>query len=245
MTETETMQDVTNVDAEEVEKFDALAATWWDPAGPSRPLHALNPVRLSFVAGHAGLEGSRCLDVGCGGGLLSEALVKAGAEVTAIDRSEKALQVARLHRHESGVEVDYRLSTAEALAQEVRDGAEAPYDSVTCMEMLEHVPDPRSVIQACADLLNPGGWFFASTLNRTPRAFALGIVAAEYILGLLPRGTHEYARFIRPSELTRAARACGLGLVDIRGLSYNPLRDTARLVDDPSVNYVAAFRKPA
>ncbi|MEM6935362.1 MAG: bifunctional 2-polyprenyl-6-hydroxyphenol methylase/3-demethylubiquinol 3-O-methyltransferase UbiG [Pseudomonadota bacterium] len=231
---------VANHDLEELARFDAVAAGWWDPEGDFRPLHELNPVRCAFVTDHVAVDGLAVLDVGCGGGLLSEALNEQGAAVTGIDLSEGALKVARLHQHESGTTVDYQHSSVEALA-ESRAGE---FDVITCMEMLEHVPDPVSVIRACTDLLAPGGWLFASTLNRTPQSFLLGIVAAEYVLGLLPRGTHQYRRFIKPSELTRCARQQGLGLVDLRGIEYNPLRRAARLTENPSVNYLAAYRKP-
>jgi len=230
-----------NVDRSETAKFDRLASRWWDPDGESRPLHDLNPVRLAYVAGRVSLRGARVLDVGCGGGLLSEALAAAGAEVTAIDLAPGALDVARLHLYESGLKVDYREISAEALAAQ----QPASFDAITCMEMLEHVPDPASIVEACARLLKPGGSWFASTLNRTPRAFALGIVGAEYLLRLLPRGTHHYRQFIKPSELAAALRASGLELDDLRGLDYNPLTRRARLVDSVAVNYLVSARKPA
>jgi 2-polyprenyl-6-hydroxyphenyl methylase / 3-demethylubiquinone-9 3-methyltransferase len=230
-----------NVDRSETAKFDRLASRWWDPDGESRPLHDLNPVRLAYVAERASLRGARVLDVGCGGGLLSEALAAAGADVTAIDLASGVLDVARLHLYESGVRVDYREISAEALATE-QPGS---FDAITCMEMLEHVPDPGSVIEACARLLKPGGRWFASTLNRTPQAFALGIVGAEYLLRLLPRGTHHYRQFIKPSEMAAALRASGLELEDVRGLDYNPLTRRARLVPSVAVNYLVCARKPA
>ncbi|MBN8739647.1 MAG: bifunctional 3-demethylubiquinol 3-O-methyltransferase/2-polyprenyl-6-hydroxyphenol methylase [Lysobacterales bacterium 69-70] len=230
-----------NVDRSETAKFDRLASRWWDPDGESRPLHDLNPVRLAYVAGRVSLRGARVLDVGCGGGLLSEALAAAGAEVTAIDLAPGVLDVARLHLYESGLKVDYREISAEALAAQ----QPASFDAITCMEMLEHVPDPASIVEACARLLKPGGSWFASTLNRTPRAFALGIVGAEYLLRLLPRGTHHYRQFIKPSELAAALRASGLELDDLRGLDYNPLTRRARLVDSVAVNYLVSARKPA
>jgi len=230
-----------NVDRSETAKFDRLASRWWDPNGESRPLHDLNPVRLAYVAGRVSLRGARVLDVGCGGGLLSEALAAAGAEVTAIDLAPGVLDVARLHLYESGLKVDYREISAEALAAQ----QPASFDAITCMEMLEHVPDPASTVEACARLLKPGGSWFASTLNRTPRAFALGIVGAEYLLRLLPRGTHHYRQFIKPSELAAALRASGLELDDLRGLDYNPLTRRARLVDSVAVNYLVSARKPA
>lgn len=230
-----------NVDRSETAKFDRLASRWWDPNGESRPLHDLNPVRLAYVAERVSLRGARVLDVGCGGGLLSEALAAAGAEVTAIDLAPNVLDVARLHLYESGLKVDYREISAEALAAQ----QPASFDAITCMEMLEHVPDPASIVDACARLLKPGGRWFASTLNRTPQAFALGIVGAEYLLRLLPRGTHHYRQFIRPSELAAALRASGLELDDLRGLEYNPLTRRARLIDSVAVNYLVSARKPA
>lgn len=229
-----------NVDRSETAKFDRLASRWWDPDGESRPLHDLNPVRLAYVAGRVSLRGARVLDVGCGGGLLSEALAAAGAEVTAIDLAPGVLDVARLHLYESGLKVDYREISAEALAAQ----QPASFDAITCMEMLEHVPDPASIVEACARLLKPGGHWFASTLNRTPQAFALGIVGAEYLLRLLPRGTHHYRQFIKPSELAAALRASGLELDDLRGLEYNPLTRRARLVDSVAINYLVSARKP-
>lgn len=230
-----------NVDRSETAKFDRLANRWWDPDGESRPLHDLNPVRLAYVAERVSLRGARVLDVGCGGGLLSEALAAAGAEVTAIDLAPNVLDVARLHLYESGLKVDYREISAEALAVQ----QPASFDAITCMEMLEHVPDPASVVDACARLLKPGGRWFASTLNRTPQAFALGIVGAEYLLRLLPRGTHHYRQFIKPSELAAALRTSGLELEDLRGLEYNPLTRRARLIDSVAINYLISARKPA
>lgn len=230
-----------NVDRSETAKFDRLASRWWDPDGESRPLHDLNPVRLAYVAERISLRGARVLDVGCGGGLLSEALAAAGADVTAIDLAPGVLDVARLHLFESGLRVDYRQISAEALATQ----EPASFDAVTCMEMLEHVPDPGSVIDACARLLKPGGRWFGSTLNRTPQAFALGIVGAEYLLRLLPRGTHRYSQFIRPSEMAAALRAAGLELDDLRGLDYNPLTRRAHLVSSVAVNYLVCAVKPA
>ncbi len=229
-----------NVDARETAKFDRLASRWWDPDGEARPLHDLNPVRLAYVAARVPLRGVRALDVGCGGGLLSEGLARAGAAVTAIDLAPNVIEVARLHLHESRLEVDYREASAEALAAE-RPGA---FDVVTCMEMLEHVPDSGSVVAACAQLLRPGGRLFLSTLNRTPAAFALGILGAEYLARLLPRGTHDYARFIRPSELAAALRAAGLRLEDLSGLAYNPLTRRARISRSVAVNYLACAVKP-
>ena len=229
-----------NVDPAETAKFDKLARGWWDPEGESRPLHDLNPVRFDYIAERVVLRGARVLDVGCGGGILAEALARAGAEVTGIDLAPRVLEVARLHLHESGLRVAYREIDAEALA------AEAPgaFDVVTCMELLEHVPDPVRLIGAIATLLTPGGSAFFSTLNRTPLAFAAAIVGAEYVLRLLPRGTHHYAQVLRPSELAAALRAAGLALVDLRGLAYDPLRRRAWLTQSVQVNYLACARKP-
>jgi len=229
-----------NVNPAETAKFDRLASRWWDKDGESRPLHDLNPARLSYVADRVALKGACVLDVGCGGGILSEALAAAGAKVTGIDLAPRVLEVARLHLHESNLKVDYREISVEALA------AEDPgsFDAVTCMEMLEHVPDPGSVIAACATLLKSGGSLFLSTLNRTPQAFAVGIVGAEYLANLLPRGTHHFAQFIRPSELAAALRVAGLELEDISGLGYNPLTRHARVTQSVQVNYLACARKP-
>lgn len=229
-----------NVNPAETAKFDRLAARWWDPNGASRPLHDLNPVRLNYVAERIGLRGIRVLDVGCGGGILSEALARAGAEVTGIDLAPRVLDVARLHLHESGCKVDYREISVEALAAEIP----GTFAAVSCMEMLEHVPDPGSVIVACAELLKPGGRLFVSTLNRTPVAFGAAIVGAEYALNLLPRGTHHYAQFIRPAELATALRAAGLELEDVSGLAYNPVTRRARITQSTQVNYLACARKP-
>ena len=224
----------------ELDKFAALASRWWDPDGPQKPLHALNPVRLDYVAARASLRGVQVLDVGCGGGLLSEAMASAGAKVTAIDLADELVKVARLHALESGVEVDYQVQPVEALAA-ARPGS---FDVVTCMEMLEHVPDPAAILQACATLLKPGGLLFVSTLNRTPQAFALAIVGAEYLARLLPRGTHRYEDFIKPSELRAWLRGAGLQLEDVSGMIYEPWRNAARLSQRTGVNYLAAARKP-
>lgn len=227
----------------ELDKFAALANRWWDPDGPQRALHVLNPVRLDYVrqrAAPAGMQGLQVLDVGCGGGLLSEAMARAGARVTAIDLADELVRVARLHGLESGVQVDYQVRPVEALAAE-QPGS---FDAVTCMEMLEHVPDPGAIVSACAALLRPGGRLFLSTLNRTPAAFALAIVGAEYVAGLLPRGTHRYADFIRPSELAAWLRAAGLQLEDVSGLFYDPVRGQARLGRRTDVNYLACAVKP-
>ena len=224
----------------ELDKFAALASRWWDPDGPQKPLHALNPVRLDYVAARASLRGAQVLDVGCGGGLLSEAMASAGAKVTAIDLADELVKVARLHALESGVEVDYQVQPVEALAA-ARPGS---FDVVTCMEMLEHVPDPAAILQACATLLKPGGLLFVSTLNRTPQAFALAIVGAEYVARLLPRGTHRYEDFIKPSELRAWLRGVGLQLEAVSGMIYEPWRNAARLSRRTGVNYLAAARKP-
>ncbi len=229
-----------NFSQAELDKFGALANRWWDPQGPQKALHALNPARLGYVAERVALRDASVLDVGCGGGLLSEALAGEGARVTAIDLAPELIKIAKLHRLESGVEVDYRLSAVEALADEQPGG----FDAITCMEMLEHVPDPASVLSACAALLKPGGRLFVSTLNRTPAAFALAIVGAEYIAGVLPKGTHQYRDFIKPSELASWLRAAGLELEDVSGLMYEPWRNAARVIRRTDVNYLACARKP-
>lgn len=230
-----------NVDAAELRKFGDLAARWWDPQGPMRPLHEINPARLVWIDRLASLAGKRVLDVGCGGGVLAEAMAARGAMVTGIDLAGKPLKVAQLHALESGASVSYAEGAAEDWAQR----HEGVYEVVTCMEMLEHVPDPASSVRACATLACPGGWLFFSTINRNPKAFALAIVGAEYVLNLLPRGTHEYAKFIKPSELTGYARDAGLELKEMAGLTYNPFTKSARLGSDTDVNYLMAFRKPA
>lgn len=233
------MQTEHNVDPVSLERFAALASRWWDPGGEFRTLHHLNAARLEFVRRHARLAGAVALDVGCGGGILAEAMAGAGARVTAIDLAAPLLETARLHGLESGLRVDYRQISVEALASE----SPATFDLVTCMEMLEHVPDPESIVDACAKLLKPGGTAVFSTLNRTPKAFLLAIVGAEYLINLIPRGTHEYAQFIRPSELDAWTRAAGLDLLEIAGLRYQPLRQTASLDNDVNVNYIAAYRR--
>ncbi|MDE2234364.1 MAG: bifunctional 2-polyprenyl-6-hydroxyphenol methylase/3-demethylubiquinol 3-O-methyltransferase UbiG [Gammaproteobacteria bacterium] len=229
----------TNVDAREISKFDALASRWWDPEGEFRALHQINPLRLGYIDKFAALSGKRVVDIGCGGGLLAEAMAGLGAEVTGIDMAESPLQVARLHLHESGLQVDYRLDSAENLAASMP----ACFDVVTCMEMLEHVPDPAAVVRACAALAKPGGQVFFSTLNRNPKSFLLAVLAAEYLLHLTPRGTHEYAKFIRPSELDDWARQAGLALVDTAGLHYNPLTRQCWIDEHPEVNYLMHFTR--
>ncbi len=226
-----------NVDPAEIDKFESLASRWWDPSSEFKPLHEINPLRLDYIDQHAGgLEGKRVLDVGCGGGILAESMAQRGARVTGIDMGKANIEVAKLHLYESGLEVDYRQVPVETLAGE----QPGHYDLVTCMEMLEHVPDPESVIRACATLTRPGGKVFFSTLNRNPKSYLFAIVGAEYVLGLLPRGTHDYARFIRPSELETWARRAGLRLRDLTGMTYNPLSGVYRLdPNDVSVNYLA------
>ena len=230
-----------NFSQAELDKFDDLAQRWWDPRGPQKALHALNPARLGYVAERVQLRDAAVLDVGCGGGLLSEALAQAGAKVTAIDLAPNLLKVARLHGLESGIKVDYCEMPVEALAGE----APASFDAITCMEMLEHVPEPASIIEACAKLLKPGGRLFLSTLNRTPAAFALAIVGAEYVARVLPKGTHQYRDFIKPSELAKWLREAGLELEDVSGLMYEPWRNSARVVSRTDINYLACARKPA
>jgi 2-polyprenyl-6-hydroxyphenyl methylase / 3-demethylubiquinone-9 3-methyltransferase len=233
--------DNANVDPAELAKFGALAARWWDPNSEFKPLHQINPLRLDHIDRRVGIKGKRVLDVGCGGGILAESMAVRGADVTGIDLSEKPLKVARLHLLESGQKVDYRLIGTEDLARE-QPGS---FDAVTCMEMLEHVPDPPSTVRACAALAKPGGWLFFSTLNRNPKSFLFAIIGAEYILNMLPRGTHEYRRFITPAELAAMARDAGLSVSELTGMTYNPFRKTYALNDDVSVNYIVACRKPA
>ena len=229
------MQTDTNVDAAEIDKFQALASRWWDPASEFAPLHEINPLRVAYIERHAGpLAGKTVLDIGCGGGILAEALAGRGARVTGIDMAEMSLEVARMHLLESDLEIDYQLVTAEEFA--ARHAGE--FDLVTCLEMLEHVPDPASIVAAAARTLKPGGKLLLSTLNRNPKAFALAIVGAEYLLRLLPRGTHEYRKFIKPSELVAALRAVGMRPLDVTGMTYNPLTRRYALSDDIDVNYL-------
>lgn len=226
-----------NVDPNEIRKFEEIAHRWWDHDSEFKPLHAINPLRLNYIDSRAHLKGKRVLDVGCGGGILAESMAYRGAEVTGIDMGKTPLSVAELHALESGIEIDYQQISAEELANSVP----ASFDVVTCMEMLEHVPDPELVISACSQLVKPGGHVFFSTINRNPKAFALAIVGAEYLMKMLPKGTHEYAKFIRPSELEYAARNAGLNLKDISGLTYNPFFQHYKLSKDIDVNYLMHF----
>ena len=231
----------TNVDPQELAKFSDLAHRWWDPESEFRPLHQINPLRLDWIDRHAKLANKNVVDVGCGGGILSESMARRGAQVLGVDLATKSLRVAQLHAMEAQTpNVKYQEISAEALAHE-RPGA---FDVVTCMEMLEHVPDPASVVMACAKLVKPGGHVFFSTLNRNPKAYLFAILGAEYLLKLLPKGTHQYARFIRPSELTQACRDAGLEATEFRGLGYNPLTRQYSLSSDISVNYMLACRRP-
>jgi len=230
-----------NVDPSEIAKFDDIAHQWWDPNGEFKPLHEINPLRLAFIEGHTELNNRPVIDIGCGGGILAEGLASKGAVVTAIDRAEYTLDVARMHRHESGLEIDYRLASAEEMAKQ-EPGA---FPVVTCMELLEHVPDPASLIAACAELAAPGADLFFSTLNRTAKAYALAIFGAEYLLRILPKGTHDYARFIRPSELAHWLRDAGLTLEHMGGITYHPLTRDYHLSEDLEVNYLVHARKPA
>ena len=230
---------MSNVDQSEIDKFSALAHRWWDPTSEFKPLHAINPLRLGWIESITSLAGKKVLDVGCGGGILAESLSKAGGIVTGIDLSVKALKVAELHQLESNTSVKYRSISAEDLAKE----EPKQYDVVTCMEMLEHVPDPSSVVQACATLCKPGGSIFFSTLNRNPKSYLFAIIGAEYVLRLLPKGTHEYDKFIKPSELAGFTRQASLELLEIKGMTYNPLTQIYRLGSDTDVNYMIATRK--
>ena len=232
---------MTNADPQELAKFSDLAHRWWDLDGEFRPLHQINPLRLEWIDALAPLEGRRVLDVGCGGGVLSDAMARRGAQVLGIDLASKPLKVAQLHALEAGTRaVEYREVAAEALAAETP----ATFDSVTCMELLEHVPDPAAIVRACATLVQPGGWVFFSALNRNPKSFLFAIVGAEHVLNLLPKGTHEYARFIKPSELARWCRDAGLELCATRGMSYNPITRRYALGADTGVNYLVACTRP-
>jgi 2-polyprenyl-6-hydroxyphenyl methylase/3-demethylubiquinone-9 3-methyltransferase len=235
------MPTAVNVDPREIARFDALAARWWDPDGESRPLHDLNPVRLAYVAERMDLRGARIVDVGCGGGLLSEALARAGALVTGVDLASQVVEVARLHLHESQLTVDYRVQSSADLAA----AEPATFDAVCCMELIEHVPDPAALVADLAAMLKPGGWLFMPTLNRTPAAFAAAILGAEYLMRLLPRGTHHSAQFLTPSELSRLLRAQELEVENVCGLGYNPLLRKAWQSRFTGVNYLLSARKPA
>ncbi len=230
---------MTNADPIELEKFSQLAHRWWDPTSEFKPLHDINPLRLEYINHIAPLAGKKVLDVGCGGGILSESMADKGASVTGIDLGDKALKVAKLHLLESGKQVEYRKVAVEALAQE----QPSSYDVVTCMEMLEHVPDPASTVRACAQLVKPGGQVFFSTLNRNPKSYLFAVIGAEYVLNLLPRGTHDYAKFIKPSELAQFCRTAGLDVTGVTGMSYNPFSKTYALGSDTSVNYLVACRR--
>ena len=230
-----------NADPAELEKFGALAHRWWDPQGEFRPLHELNPLRLGWIDGLAALAGKRVLDVGCGGGILSESMARLGATVTGIDLSEKPLKVAKLHLLESGLAVDYQLASAEEFSVRNRE----KFDVVTCMELLEHVPDPASTVAACATLVKPGGRVFFSTINRNPKSYLFAVIGAEYLLKMLPKGTHDYARFIRPSELSRWCRDAGLAPLELKGMTYNLLTSQYRLGEDCGVNYSLCCAKNA
>ena len=233
----------TNVDQNEIAKFEALASRWWDPTSEFRPLHDINPLRLNYIDERTPLAGQKVVDVGCGGGLLSEGMARRGAVVTGIDMGEAPLAVARLHGLETGVKVDYRQTTVEELAQDPEQ--QGQYDIVTCLEMLEHVPEPASVIKACARLLKPGGELYVSTINRNPKSFLFAIVGAEYVLNLLPRGTHEWRKFIRPSEMSDHLRQAGLDVRELTGMTYNPLTKIYKLGRDVDVNYLMHATKPA
>lgn len=235
------MTSTQNMDPAEIAKFEALASRWWDPESEFKPLHDINPLRLDYIDGLAPLSGKKVLDVGCGGGILAESMAKRGAIVTGIDLGEAPLSVAKLHLLESNAEVDYRKIAAEDLA--ITHAGE--FDVVTCMEMLEHVPDPASTIAACATLVRPGGKVFFSTINRNPKSYLFAIIGAEYVLRLLPRGTHDYEKFIKPSELDEWLRAAGLDTTDIKGMSYNPITRHYKLGEDVDVNYLVATQKPA
>jgi 2-polyprenyl-6-hydroxyphenyl methylase/3-demethylubiquinone-9 3-methyltransferase len=228
-----------NVDHQEIAKFEELAHRWWDPESEFKPLHQINPLRLDYIDRRAQLNGKQVLDVGCGGGILSESMAQRGAQVTGIDMGEAPLAVARLHQLESGVEVEYQRITAEALAEAKPES----FDVVTCLEMLEHVPDPASVIQACAQLVKPGGQVFFSTINRNPKSYLFAIIGAEYVLNLLPKGTHDFSKFIKPSELESWSRVAGLQNLELTGMSYNPLTRTYSLGADVAVNYLLHCQK--
>ena len=228
-----------NVDPLEIDKFSALAHRWWDPNSEFKPLHEINPLRLNYIDATAGLAGKRVLDVGCGGGILAESMAARGAEVVGIDLSEKALKVAKLHLLESGIKVDYRLIAVEQLSQV----SPQHFDVITCMEMLEHVPNPASTVKACAELVSPGGRVFFSTINRNPKAYLFAVIGAEYLLKLLPRGTHDYAKFIKPSELARYCRDAGLTVETVIGMTYNPFTQRYKLEQNTDVNYIISCKR--
>ncbi len=230
-----------NADPRELDKFGEVAHRWWDPNSEFRPLHDINPARLAWIDRHAELKGKRVIDIGCGGGLLSEGMAALGAQITGIDLSEKALGIARLHLYESGHVVDYRLISAEAMAAETPGG----FDVVTCLEMLEHVPDPASTVAACASLVKPGGQVFLSTLNRNAKAYLVAVLGAEYLLNLLPRGTHDYTRFLKPAELARLCRDAGLEVLEITGLRYNPFTREGVVGGDTDINYLLRAQRSA
>ena len=229
-----------NIDPAEVNKFEELASRWWDPNSEFKPLHDINPLRIDYIRERAVLKDRSVIDVGCGGGLLAESMAQLGARVTGIDMGEAPLTVARLHQHETGVQVDYQRTTAEQISEQ----HPAAFDVCTCLEMLEHVPDPASVIAACARLVKPGGQLFFSTINRNPKSYLLAIIGAEYVLRMLPKGTHDFRKFIRPSELERWARSAGLVVKELTGMSYNPLTQQYKLGTDVDVNYLAWFENP-
>ncbi|MDQ7017407.1 MAG: bifunctional 2-polyprenyl-6-hydroxyphenol methylase/3-demethylubiquinol 3-O-methyltransferase UbiG [Gammaproteobacteria bacterium] len=239
MTAAKTGETTANVDAHEIAKFEALASRWWDPESEFKPLHDINPLRLNYIDRHLNLEGKSVLDVGCGGGILAESMAALGSNVTGIDMGDAPLMVAKLHAAEAGIELNYRKITVEALAEEAPES----FDAVSCMEMLEHVPDPASIVEACAKLVKPGGKLFFSTLNRNPKSYLFAIIGAEYVLNMLPKGTHEYAKFIRPAELASACRAADLEVKESTGMSYNPFTKQYRLGQDLSVNYLLYCQK--
>ncbi|ORU93152.1 MAG: bifunctional 3-demethylubiquinol 3-O-methyltransferase/2-polyprenyl-6-hydroxyphenol methylase [Cycloclasticus sp. symbiont of Poecilosclerida sp. N] len=230
-----------NATPSEIEKFSSMASHWWDPEGDLKTLHQINPLRLSLIDKTVSLNGKEILDVGCGGGILSESMAVKGATVTGIDLGKDLLDVADLHRLDSGVSVNYQLTSVEDFAEQKANS----FDCVTCMELLEHVPDPGSIIKACAALVKQDGYVFLSTLNRNPKSYLLSIIGAEYVLGMLPKGTHDYASFIKPSELALWARQAGLELIDSRGIEYNPIKRSFSMTHDISVNYICVFKKPS